>query len=176
MIKKLTLLCLLFASIPKAQADTVSLKNIGIATLAIAGVYIGGRSYHSITNCMACKKYKPEIDLMGRARFNDQAISQELIPYILQNHEQSLRFFFFLSDPYRNYPLLKYKNKLDSYILHLWIFQLFHLGTKKRHQIAKTIQQLCELRQHIESDYRFIQERRAFEGPNRKVKLQILHG
>lgn len=164
MIKKLVLTCLLFASMPKAHADSVdTVKCLGIVTLTTAGVYLCGRSYHTIINCMARKKYKPEIDLMSRARFNDQVINQELIPYILKNHEQSLRFFFFLTDAYRNYPLLKYKNKLDSYIFHLWVFQLFHLGTKKRSKIAKTIRQLCELRHFIESDYRFIQERRSFE-------------
>ncbi len=177
MIKKLVLTCLFFASMPKAQADTIdAMKCIGIAALATTGLYVGGRSYHTIIHCMAHKKYKPEIDLMARARFNDQVIDQELIPYILKNHKQSLRFFFFLTDTYRNYPLLKYKNKLDSYILHLWVFQLFHLGTKKRSKIAKTIRQLCELRHHIESDYRFIQERRSFEESKRHEKVQVMHG
>lgn len=147
--------------------EIVDAKMILGATLLVGAGYFAGRMTSWSLYKFAQARYAPEFDLLGRAAYNEHVIQEELIPYILEQHDLS-NSFHLISNPYRGYPLLKYKSDLDWYINHLWVFKFFYLGTKKSGDITRLIEKLQRVRRYIVTDYRFVLEERQFVRENRK--------
>lgn len=172
-IKKVLLGSLLCASIPTARADFVDeVSFYSTVALCAAGVYATGRIYHSMLHNGATNRYQVECDIVEQHAYLPGA-EHEIIGYILQKHEHTMRLYSFFGNKYRNYPILYYKNTLDWYINRLWVLQVFHLGTQTFHQVGQTIEQLEHIRAIIEKDYRFIQERRLFEESRRQNAVHV---
>lgn len=139
------------------------------ATLVVGAGYLTGRALCWCMYKYALYAYEPELDLLNRAQFNDNLIEEELMPYILEQHDRNNRFFFG-SNLYKNYPLLKYKQDLDWYVMNLWLFKLFYLGANKSSEISLLIQKLERIRRYVVTDYEFVKEQRKFDTINRKKR------
>jgi hypothetical protein len=138
---------------------------IGLGTLS---VYFGGRLCEYCLYSLAQKRYEPELDLLARAYYYEDAIQEELIPYVLEQHDLNNSYFLFNTNPYKNYPLLQYKNDLDWYINRLWFFRFFYLNSEKGTEILNFMEKLKRVRRYIVTDYRFVKEQRDFDKENRK--------
>ncbi len=153
-----------------SSADFLRTMQIAVgATLVVGAGYLTGRALSWCIYKYALYTYEPELDLLNRAQFNDYLIEQELMPYILEQHDRNNRFFFG-SNPYKNYPLLKYKQDLDWYVMSLWLFKLFYLGADKSSEISLLIQKLERIRRYVVTDYGFVKEQRDFDRNNRKKR------
>ncbi len=158
-----------------ANESSDVVKTIGVTAAVVVGVsasalitYFGGRLIESGLFKWAQSHYEPELDLLARAHYNEAVISDELIPYILEQHDQENSWHIFGDNPYKNYPLLKYKKNLDWFINSLWFFKLFYLGHEKKQEIDILLEKLKRLRRFMVTDYRFVKEQREFDKENRK--------
>lgn len=147
-------------------ADVLKVTAV-VAAVAATG-YLLGRVGSWCTYKFALYTYEPELDLLARSSYNEQIIEQELIPYILEQHDRNNSIYFFVIDSYKNYPLLKYKNNLDRCINNLWAFKFFNWNSEKIHDIECLIEKLKRIRRYIVTDYRFVHEQRSFDRENRK--------
>lgn len=138
------------------------------SVVAATGVYWGGRIWGWCLYKLACSRYEPEFDLLERAYYNDALIQEELIPYVLEQHDRKNSSYCLIENPYRNYPLLQYKNDLEWYANRLWLSKLLYWDPEKRGEITRLIEKLNRIKRYIVIDYRFVQEQRAFEKENRK--------
>lgn len=158
------ILCAGFHSPAKAH-DTVAPVVVGTVLVAGAGaaLYLTGRCSSALLYAVAKRRFEPEMELLQRMAFKESVLEEELVPYILDCHEQTNQAWFFTNGVYKNYPLLRYKKDLDFYINYLWCLQLFRLGTDVRQEIAVFLDKLQMIRRYIVTDYRFVKEQRQFD-------------
>lgn len=138
----------------------------GVALVATSG-YLAGRLTAWSIYKLALRRYEPELDLLARSFYNDHALQEELVPYILDRHDRINSFYFIGANLYKNFPLLHYKNDLDWYITRLWMFKLF-CNAAMRNEMTRLYEKLERVRRIIVTDYRFVQEQRQFDRDYRK--------
>lgn len=156
------------------RAELISLRDVALTTAAVGicavSVYALGRLCSAGIYSMAEYRYKPELDLLARAAYNEDAVQNELVPYVLAQHDRNNSLFFFLPNRYKNYPLLQYKNDLDWYINRLWLSKIFYLGIDCGREITILMEKLERIRRYIVTDYRFVKEQRDFDHQARKLE------
>lgn len=161
---KLVLILSIITVPGRAKADNnAPLIIAGGAVVGVGFLYVTGRASSAVVYALAKRRYEPEMELLQRMVYKPAVLEEELVPYILDCHEQANQSFFFNPGIYKNYPLLKYKNDLDWYINKLWYLQLFRLGTDMRHEISTFMDKLQIIRRYIITDYRFVREQRQFD-------------
>lgn len=149
--------------------DQHGLAKTDIALLAAGALVVAATTYCASRFASWClykrvlSQYEPEFDLLARAYFNEAVIQEELIPYVLERHDRNNSIYFFLGNPYKNYPLLAYKDNLDWYINRLWVSKILYLDNEKISEITRLIEKLERIKRYIVTDYRFVQEQRAFD-------------
>lgn len=151
-----------------------SIQDIALASTGIvvgaAGCYVIARLCSAGVYSLALYRYEAELDLLLRATFNEQLLQEELIPYVLEQHDRNNSLYFFTQSKYKNYPLLAYKNNLDWYILRLWLSKFIYGDSAKRNEIEILVNKLERIRRLIVTDYRFFEEQRDFDNQSRKNK------
>ncbi len=153
----------------------MSIKDIALATTGVvvsaAGCYLIARLCSAGIYSVALYRYEAELDLLLRATFNEQVLQEELIPFILEQHDRNNSLYFFIQSKYKNYPLLYYKNNLDWYIRRLWLSEFLYTDAATRNQIDILVNKLERIRRLVVTDYRFVHEQRDFDKQNRKNKV-----
>lgn len=157
----------------ESSSEQVTLKEVAVVS---AGVAVGAASCYLLARLcsagiysVALYRYEAELDLLLRSIFNEQVLQEELIPFILEQHDRNNTLYFFIHSKYKNYPLLYYKNNLDWYIRRLWLSEFLYFNVAVRNQIDILMQKLERIRRLVVTDYRFVQEQRDFDLQSRKV-------
>lgn len=147
----------------KANNDYAPIIIGGALVVGTGALYVTGRCSSALLYAVAKRRFEPELELLQRMLYKESVLEEELVPYILDCHEQANQSFFFYPGIYKNYPLLRYKKDLDFYINYLWCLQLFRLGTDTRQEISRFLDKLQMIRRYIITDYRFVREQRQFD-------------
>jgi hypothetical protein len=147
----------------------VALGATGVV-ISVAAGYLVARLCSAGLYSAALYRYEPELDLLLRAVFKEQVLEEELIPYILEQHDRNNSLYFFIQSKYKNYPLLYYKHNLDWYINRLWVSKFLYRDPNARHEIEVLISKLERIRRLVVTDYRFVKEQRDFDKQERKSK------
>ena len=149
----LSLACLV--SCKPAQAGPCNpVKKIALVAAVAGGGYLCSKGGSKLLVWGAQKKYKEDISLLHGFGY------EELKKKVRIAHETN---FWGAYGKYRNYPLLKYKKKLDWYLWWLCVASLCNLFSKTGEDIKELLQDLRLIHGHIAADSEFIKQRRRFE-------------
>lgn len=147
------LACLILMASKPTQANN-TVKAVAILATLSGCCYLCTKSISKLLLSAVNDKYKKHYLILDDHGY--QVLKKE----IMHMHEIS---FFSSLGPYRNYPLLKYKEDLDWYITMLWIFRPFNILSETSTSMSTAIKALSEIREKIVYDETFIQELRRFE-------------
>jgi hypothetical protein len=156
------------------RESSITIKEVALGATGIvlgaAGCYVIARLCSSGLYSVALYHYEAELDLLLRSVFNEQVLQEELIPFVLEQHDRNNSLYFFIQSKYKNYPLLYYKNNLDWYINRLWLSKFLYHDNQARHKVDVLVQKLERIRRLVVTDYRFVKEQRDFDKQERKIK------
>ncbi|HSW71756.1 MAG TPA: hypothetical protein VLH77_07305 [Gammaproteobacteria bacterium] len=160
MKKKLLFLFVFLQYTPQqlhAMPEISDQVKIGAAALGIAASsYLIGRSSAHLLYNKAYKRYDTARAIIAGYEYEEPALRAYLKQEIMVDNEAH----FDKTSPYRNYPLVYYKNNLDWYIRWLNHLRLFVYGSALKTNLLQLLDDLQRIRRYVVTDPAFIFERR----------------
>lgn len=149
------LICALGIATP-TPTHTVSCGDL--AKCACAGVlgYAISVGYMTTVVQDATNMYAPARRILALHANDQKQLHYQLKQEMLHAHDYMIRTSWF-DTTYRHFPLVWYKNNLDSYISSLWMMSFFGIVDRQ------LLDDLAAIRDALVTDYDFIKERREYE-------------
>lgn len=153
-----SLLMLFFAlCLPQsARAISDELKTAAAATAIAACAYGVGRGCAHLLYNKAYNRYDTARAIIVGYEYEEPTLRTYLKQEVMLDNESH----FDRSSPYRNYPLVYYKNNIDWYITWLNRMRFFAFGSSLRVELRELAEDLIRIRRYVVTDPTFIYERR----------------
>lgn len=168
---KFLFLAFLVVALHPQPVRAVSFNSIGTGICLVGGSYLFALTYSEWVYERALKHYATIRPLVARletekaesAYVDTPAYYRRLKHEVLRAHDKFCKSHLFTNPAFKNYPLLWYKDELDSHIQHISNACLFTTGLNRKKDMVALLNELNALKHLLVQDYEFIKERRHYE-------------